>query len=94
MKAGKDFAALAKANSEDPTSAELWLRRLTSTEAPYDIVRKMRDPALLPSQLNGLEAYAPHVRVVWVDDADHYPMRSHPTLVNQTIREFLRDGDK
>ena len=32
------------------------------------------------------------MRVVRVDDVGHYPMRSHPILVNQTIREFLREG--
>jgi pimeloyl-ACP methyl ester carboxylesterase len=58
------------------------------------VIWGMRDPSLLPSQLEGLEAYAPNVRVVRVDDADHYPMRSHPKLVNQAIREFLRHGDK
>jgi len=59
---------------------------------PTLVLWGMRDPQLLPSQLHGLEQYAPHVRVVRVDDAGHYPMRSHLTLVNQTIREFLREG--
>ncbi len=54
----------------------------------------MRDPALLPSQLQGLEAYVPHVRVVRIEDAAHYPMRSHPQLVHQAVRAFLREGDK
>jgi epoxide hydrolase 4 len=61
---------------------------------PTLVIWGMRDPSLLPSQLEGLEAYAPNVRVVRVDDADHYPMRSHPKLVNQAMREFLRHGDK
>jgi pimeloyl-ACP methyl ester carboxylesterase len=58
------------------------------------VIWGMRDPVMRPSQLNGLEQYAPHVQVVRIDDAGHYPMRSHPTLVNQTIREFLRVGDR
>jgi epoxide hydrolase 4 len=61
---------------------------------PTLVLWGMRDPVLLPVQLQGLEAYVPHVRVVRIDDADHYPMRSHPTLVNQTIRDFLREGDR
>ena len=78
------FAGVAK------TPATTSLR----VSVPTLVIWGMRDPALLPSQLNGLAAYASHVRVVWVDDAAHYPMRSHPQLVNQAIREFLREGDK
>jgi pimeloyl-ACP methyl ester carboxylesterase len=61
---------------------------------PTLVIWGMRDPALLPSQLKGLEAYAPNLHVVRVDDAAHYPMRSHPKLVNQAIREFLHDGSQ
>jgi pimeloyl-ACP methyl ester carboxylesterase len=78
------FAGVAK----PPATTSLHVR------LPTLVMWGMRDPQLLPSQLNGLEQYAPHVRVVRVDDAGHYPMRSHPTLVNQTMRDFLRDGDK
>jgi pimeloyl-ACP methyl ester carboxylesterase len=50
----------------------------------------MRDDVMLPGQLNGLEVYVPDLTVMRVADAGHYPMRSHPDLVNQTIRHFLR----
>ena len=78
------FAGVAK----PPATTSLHIR------VPTLVIWGMRDPYLLPSQLNGLEQYAPHVHVVRIDDAGHYPMRSHPTLVNQTIREFLRVGDR
>jgi len=78
------FAGVAK----PPATTSLHVR------VPTLVIWGMRDPHMLPSQLNGLEQYAPHVRVVRIDDAGHYPMRSHPTLVNQTIREFLRVGDR
>jgi pimeloyl-ACP methyl ester carboxylesterase len=78
------FAGVAKS----PATTSLQVR------VPTLVMWGMRDPSNAPSQLNGLEAYVPHMRVVRIEDAGHYPMRSHPTLVNQTIREFLRDGDK
>ena len=78
------FAGVAK----PPATTSLHVR------VPTLVMWGMRDPQMLPSQLNGLEQYAPHVLVVRIDDAGHYPMRSHPTLVNRTIREFLRVGDR
>jgi pimeloyl-ACP methyl ester carboxylesterase len=50
----------------------------------------MLDSYILPHQLDGLDAYAPDLTVVRIEDAGHYPMRSHPELVNQAIRAFCR----
>jgi pimeloyl-ACP methyl ester carboxylesterase len=50
----------------------------------------MHDPACLPGQLDNLHDYAPDAIVVRIEDAGHYPMQSHPALVNRTIRDFLR----
>jgi pimeloyl-ACP methyl ester carboxylesterase len=55
---------------------------------PTLVIWGMRDPHLLPQQLDGLDAYAPDLTVVRIADAGHYPMRSHPQLVNQAIRAF------
>jgi epoxide hydrolase 4 len=57
---------------------------------PTLVIWGMRDPALLPGQLDGLEAYAADLTVRRIADAGHYPMRSHPELVNEAIRDFLR----
>jgi pimeloyl-ACP methyl ester carboxylesterase len=59
---------------------------------PTLVIWGLQDPVLLPNQLHGLEAYAPHLRVVRVEDAAHYPMRSHPQLVHQAMRAFLHAG--
>jgi pimeloyl-ACP methyl ester carboxylesterase len=56
---------------------------------PTLVIWGMRDPHLLPQQLDGLDAYAPDLTVVRIEDAGHYPMRSHPQVVNQAIRGFL-----
>jgi pimeloyl-ACP methyl ester carboxylesterase len=52
----------------------------------------MQDPALLPGQLDGLGDYAPNAVIVRIADAGHYPMRSHPELVNRAMREFMERG--
>lgn len=57
---------------------------------PTLVIWGMRDDVMLPGQLDGLEVYVPDLTVMRVADAGHYPMRSHPELVNQTIRHFLR----
>jgi pimeloyl-ACP methyl ester carboxylesterase len=56
---------------------------------PTLVIWGMRDLVLLPGQLDGLEAYAADLTVRRIADAGHYPMRSHPELVNQAIRHFL-----
>jgi pimeloyl-ACP methyl ester carboxylesterase len=57
---------------------------------PTLVIWGMRDPSMLPQQLDGLDAYVPDLTVVRIDDGGHYPMRTHPELVNQSIRAFLQ----
>jgi pimeloyl-ACP methyl ester carboxylesterase len=59
-------------------------------KVPTLVIWGMRDPSLLPQQLDGLDAYAPDLTVVRIEDGGHYPMRSHPELVNQAIRAFMQ----
>jgi pimeloyl-ACP methyl ester carboxylesterase len=58
-------------------------------DVPTLVFWGMQDPALLPSQLDGLDNYAPHAVIVRIADGGHYPMRSHPALVNRVMREFI-----
>jgi pimeloyl-ACP methyl ester carboxylesterase len=55
---------------------------------PTLVIWGMQDSSTLPQQLEGLDEYAPDLSVVRINDAGHYPMRSHAGLVNQTIRAF------
>ena len=80
-----DLAASFLAGLATPSSATSL--RVT---VPTLVVWGMRDPALLPGQLDGLGDHASDLRVVRIDDAGHYPMRSHPALIRQSLREFLR----
>jgi pimeloyl-ACP methyl ester carboxylesterase len=59
-------------------------------DIPTLVLWGIKDPALLPGQLDGLHEYAPNATVVRIEDAGHYPMQSHPMLVNRAIRDFLR----
>ena len=59
-------------------------------DVPTLVLWGMRDPVCLPGQLDQLHDYAPDARVVRIEDAGHYPMKSHPALVNHAIRDFLR----
>jgi pimeloyl-ACP methyl ester carboxylesterase len=58
--------------------------------APTLVIWGLSDPAMLPGLLHGLEEYAQDLTVVQIDDAGHYPMRSHAGTVNRAIREFVR----
>jgi epoxide hydrolase 4 len=59
-------------------------------EVPTLVLWGMQDPHCLPGQLDNLHDYVPNATVVRIEDADHYPMQSHPMLVNRAIRDFLR----
>lgn len=56
---------------------------------PTLVIWGMRDEAILPASLQGLDGYVQDLRVVRIDDAGHTPMRSHPGVVNSAIRDFL-----
>jgi pimeloyl-ACP methyl ester carboxylesterase len=57
---------------------------------PTLVIWGMRDPEMLPGQLDGLEAYAPDLTVVRIHEAGHHPMRTHAELVNRAMRDFMR----
>jgi epoxide hydrolase 4 len=56
---------------------------------PTLVIWGMEDSATLAGSLQGLEDYVHDLTVVRIDDAGHYPMRSHPGKVNHAIRSFL-----
>jgi epoxide hydrolase 4 len=57
--------------------------------APTLVIWGLSDPGMLPGLLLGLEEYVQELTVVRIGDAGHYPMLSHPGLVNQSIRDFV-----
>jgi pimeloyl-ACP methyl ester carboxylesterase len=56
---------------------------------PTLIVWGMKDPALLPCQLEGIEEYVPNVTIVRVNDAGHFSPWEAPEAVTSAMRDWL-----
>jgi pimeloyl-ACP methyl ester carboxylesterase len=56
---------------------------------PTLIVWGMKDPALLPCQLEGIEDYVLNLTVVRIDDAGHFSPWEAPDAVTKAMREWL-----
>lgn len=59
-------------------------------EVPTLVIWGMKDPSQLPGLLDGLDAYVTDLTLLRVEDAGHYPMRTHREEVTQAIRRFLK----
>lgn len=57
---------------------------------PTLVIWRFSDLTMLSGLLDGLEEYVQDLTVVRINDAGHYPMRSHPDPVNLAIRTFVR----
>ena len=69
------------------------------TEAPFPKIKvptlvlwAMRDTALLPVQLEGLEDLVEDLRIVTVAEAGHFVPWEQPETVAAAIRDFMRDA--
>jgi pimeloyl-ACP methyl ester carboxylesterase len=56
---------------------------------PTLVIWGMKDKALLPVQIEGLEKYVPDLTVVRVEDAGHFIPWEKPEAVNAAMREWL-----
>jgi len=56
---------------------------------PTLVVWGMRDTALLPGNLDGLEACVPDLRIERLPGASHWVMHDEPERLNRLIREFI-----
>jgi len=56
---------------------------------PTLVIWGLSDPTTVSASLDGLEEYVQDLAVVRIEDAGHYPMSSHPGLVNRAIRNFV-----
>ena len=71
----------AKAVQLDP--AEFIVR------VPTLVVWGMRDTALLPGNLDGLDACVPDLRIERLPNASHWVMHEEPERLNRLIRDFI-----
>jgi len=56
---------------------------------PTLVVWGLRDQALLPANLDGLDACVPDLRIERLAEASHWVMHEEPERLNQLIREFI-----
>ena len=56
---------------------------------PTLVVWGMRDKALLPGNLDGLQDCVPDLRIERLPEASHWVMHEQPERLNQLIREFI-----
>jgi pimeloyl-ACP methyl ester carboxylesterase len=56
---------------------------------PTLVIWGMRDQALLPGNLDGLQECVPDLRIERLPEASHWVMHEEPERLNQLIREFI-----
>jgi pimeloyl-ACP methyl ester carboxylesterase len=59
-------------------------------DVPTLVIWGLRDTALLPGNLDGLDQYVRKLHVERVAEADHWIVHQQPARVNASIRAFLR----
>jgi epoxide hydrolase 4 len=60
-----------------------------NVQVPTTVLWGEADTALLPSLLDGLDAYVPELEVQRVSDASHWLIHEQPALVAQTIERLI-----
>ena len=75
---------------DDPGAAAVKLDPADFTvRVPTLVVWGMRDQALLPGNLDGLETCVPDLRIERLPEASHWVMHEEPERLNKLIREFI-----
>jgi pimeloyl-ACP methyl ester carboxylesterase len=75
---------------EDPGAKALQLNPADfMVRVPTLVVWGMCDQALLPGNLDGLEACVPDLRIERLPQASHWVMQEEPERLNRLIREFI-----
>jgi pimeloyl-ACP methyl ester carboxylesterase len=70
------------------------LRSFRPTDTPTLLIWGMKDRYLGPWFTEGLETWAPRLRVERLPDASHWVTADEPVRVNRLILEFLREGER
>lgn len=80
---------------EDPAASKIALpREMLTVDLPTLVLWGMKDVALLPSLVEGLDEYVPHLTLEKVDDASHWIVHEQPQLVADRLERFLAAGSR
>jgi epoxide hydrolase 4 len=81
---------LRPAREGDPAAGTITLpREMLTVTVPTLVLWGMKDVALLPSLLDGLEAFVAALTVERVEDASHWIVHEQPQLVADRLARFL-----
>jgi epoxide hydrolase 4 len=82
---------LRPAREGDPAAGAITLpREMLTVTVPTLVLWGMKDVALLPSLLDGLDEYIADLTVEKIDDASHWLVHEQPRLVADRLARFLR----
>jgi pimeloyl-ACP methyl ester carboxylesterase len=75
---------------DDPAAAAVALpREMLTVDLPTLVLWAMDDAALLPTLLDGLDAYIPRLTLERVADASHWIVHERPAFVAERLAAFL-----
>lgn len=77
---------------ENAAGDALEMARKAETKAPVQVIWGMRDPSLGAFLLEGMERYAPRMRIHCIPTAGHWVQNEAPDEVNRTLIAFLGRG--
>ena len=77
-----------KPGASDPRGLKLAPEKFR-VEMPTLVIWGMKDSALLPVLLDGLQECVPNLRIIQAPSASHWVMHEAPELVTGAIRDFL-----
>lgn len=74
---------------DDDMALPGWMDDVPKLDLPTLVIWGMRDPAILPSQLDGLDDWVEDLRVVRLPDAGHFAPWQAPDAVADALLSFL-----
>ncbi|MDT7927955.1 hypothetical protein [Tepidimonas sp.] len=82
-------------SADDPGAAWVELpNALLRVSVPTLVIWGMRDQALLPSLLEGLETWVPSLRIERLPDATHWLLHEQPERVLASIEAFVASAQR
>ena len=74
------------------TALNVFIGLLAMLAMPVLVIWGMKDKALLPVQLDGLQNHVPDLRWVLVEEAGHFIPWEKPEVVPAAIRDFMAES--